>query len=236
MQDLSSVEDRIARAMTFHDRWQRTWVEEAGWCPFAAASRRAGRSTARAGWEAPGPAAPLERWGGLAEALDGLVGDPAAEVLQWVVPRVVATPQAWEQEGRRLLAEWEAGAGRGRLAMAAFHPGWRVRVESPGGLIPLLRRSPWPMWQFVRLDALARVRQGREVRDRYVQPGSPEFMALLSSPPRPGLAETILQANWDDVMQRGRQATEAALEALAAEARAWGTREGVAWVPWDGAP
>lgn len=221
-------------ALDYHSRWVGTFIEGAGWCPFARSSRLAGRTTLKALACAPSIGDPLAHWHELPAWLLEFADAPDAEVMQIVVPRVVCTAADWEHRAKQLLDEFQAlRGGRSVLALAAFHPQLTVRHETAPGLIPLLRRSPLPAIQFVRLDALARVKKGRDNADRFVSPGSPEFHALLQQPVRESISDAITRTNFEHVMAAGRASVEGALHALAEEAAEALRAAGVELVSWN---
>lgn len=221
-------------AVEYHSRWVSTFIEGANWCPFARTSRLAGRTTLKALSCAPAHGDPLAHWEELPGWLLEFADSPDAEVMQIVVPRVVCTAADWEHRAKQMLDEFQAlRGGRSVLALAAFHPQLTVRHETPPGLIPLLRRSPLPAIQFVRLDALARVKKGRDNADRFVSPGSPEFHALLLQPVRESISDAITRTNFDTILAAGRASVEATLHALAEEAARALHEAGVEFVSWN---
>jgi hypothetical protein len=221
-------------ALDYHSRWVDNFIEGANWCPFARSSRLAGRTTLKALSCAPALGDPLTHWDELPAWLLDFADSPDAEVMQVVVPRVMCTAADWEHRAKQMLDEFQAlRGGRSVLALAAFHPQLMLRYETPPGLIPLLRRSPLPAIQFVRLDALARVKKGRDNADRFVSPGSPEFHALLLQPVRESISDAITRTNFDTIKTAGRASVEASLHALAEEAANALREAGVELVSWN---
>jgi hypothetical protein len=203
-------------ALAAHAEFVAAFIEGRGWCPFARASRQQGRSTTEALTVQPGPDDPLGAWDPLHDLLRAFADAPDAEVLQVVFPCLQPSARAWDQTGRRLVDAFHADrGGRSVLAIAAFHPELPVHYPTAPGIVPLLRRSPLPAFQFVRLDALTRVKKGRESADRFVMPGTPEFHALLAEPPREPIGDVILRTNFADVSADGVAAVEARLQTLA---------------------
>ncbi len=202
-----------------HARFVEEFVEGRGWCPFARPARRAGTSEFRLLWSSVAASSPVADWSPLTAWLQEFA-QGSLEILQVVCPLVDAPPRMWERRTRELLDEFQSGLARSAIAMAAFHPALEVRFATGPGIIPLLRRSPMPMIQFVRLDALERVRDGRSGADVFVAPGSPEFFELINRPVRKPLGRAIVDANFEQVTMEGMQAVELALGELADEARA----------------
>lgn len=220
-----------ARVAEVHGRFVEEFVEGRGWCPFARPARRVGTSEFRVLWVGADASAPLKAWAPLGDWLQEFAGG-SLEILQVVCPLIKAPPRVWERRTRELLDEFQAGLSRSAIAMAAFHPELEVRHETGPGIIPLLRRSPMPMIQFVRLDALERVREGRSGADVFVAPGSPEFFELINRPVRKPLGRAIVDANFEQVNQEGMRSVEQALRALADEAKDLIARVGRPAVVW----
>jgi hypothetical protein len=210
-----ALRDEVVR---IHGAFVEEFVEDRGWCPFARAARRAATSEVRVLWRAVGPDAPLQQWAPLGDWLDEFASG-SLEILQVVCPLIDAPARAWERRTRELLDAYQSGLERSAIAMAAFHPDLEMRFVTGPGIVPLLRRSPFAMIQFVRLDALERVRQGRSGADVFVAPGTPEFYELLNTVPKKPLGKAIVEANFEQVTREGVELVEAALNELAVRAR-----------------
>lgn len=139
------------RAVTLHTTFVRELVEAHDFCPWATSARIAGRSQIRAVF---------------ANAIDDFFETTIKneehqhiEVWQLVVPDADYKAMAW----RAYVAELEQRLRKvGHdlpWAFAAFHPEHPGRPQSIGGVIGMLRRSPLPAIQLVRLDVLDRVRE-----------------------------------------------------------------------------
>lgn len=154
--DEATLQRWRAHAEDLHSAFVREFVEAWDLCPWAQSARHAGRSHVRALW---------------AEELDDFFMHTLSaphyqrmEVWQLVVMDAPQNAMRWrayvsdlEQYFRRQLASlpW---------AFAAFHPEHPGRPDSTGGTIGMLRRSPLPAIQLVRLDALERVRSKASVQ------------------------------------------------------------------------
>lgn len=84
--------------------------------------------------------------------------DPAVEVVQLVVPDLPDAALRWRERVALLERALRADGVTVPFAFAAFHPQHPGRPESVGGAIGLLRRSPFPMVQLIRLSVLDAVR------------------------------------------------------------------------------
>lgn len=139
-----------ARAVELHGAFVRELVEGHDFCPWAHSARIAGRSHLRALWSAE-----LEHF--FATSLRAADAQKI-EVWQLVVLDAPSRAMQW----RAYVADLEQYLRRthGALpwAFAAFHPQHPGRPESIGGTIGMLRRSPLPTIQLVRLEVLERVR------------------------------------------------------------------------------
>lgn len=144
-QDDAFLADAIAR----HTRFVTEVIEAGNFCPWARTSRLKGRTAVQACYERD-----------LAEVARTLLvhASPSVDVLQIVVPDGASNAMRW----RETVAELEKALRRVEPALpwafAAFHPTHPGRPESIGGTIGLLRRSPYPAVQCIRLAALDAVR------------------------------------------------------------------------------
>jgi hypothetical protein len=217
-----------------HMHFVEQYVEGRNWCPFARPSRQQGTTTVRicpVGHVGP---ARLDAWGPLHDWLTELADHATAEVLQVVFPLVNPAPRAWDTFAKSVVEQLHAArGGRSVLAVAAFHPTLEVRFQTEAGIVPLLRRSPMPMIQFVRLDALDRVREGRSSADRYVAPGSAAMLELMQQPARESLGQSIMRRNHLQVTSEGFSQVERDLVALADLAARRLLELGVTPEPWD---
>src|SRR5690625_506628 len=138
------------RAQELHEVFVRDLVEAHDFCPWAKSARAAQRSKIVALFVPelqPFCVGPLVH-----EAYE------AVEVWQLVLPDVTLSAMGW----RAYVADLEQTLRRDGhdlpWAFAAFHPEHPGRAESIGGTIGMLRRSPLPTIQLVRLHVLDRVR------------------------------------------------------------------------------
>jgi hypothetical protein len=224
---IAAPSEREAAVRALHDAWTERLVEGLHLCPFARASREQGRSAVHL-WEGevPGAAGDARVEDALAQFFLACLADAKAEVVQVIVPGLSIEPLVWEKVAKAYHALLRPLHPDGGWAVAAFHPQAPFGVSSAAALVPLFRRSPFPTIQWLRLSVLERVREGREDHDRYVAPGTPEFLAILSTPPRPGVARVVAEANERTAYRVGIERIVDEQEALAiAGAMAYPTSE-----------
>lgn len=211
------AEDDV-RVLALHARWTEEFVEALNLCPFARQARLQGRSPVHV-LRGVVPCVPeaVDEAPAIEAAQREQLGTTDAEVVQFVFPGLRVDALAWEKIGKawaqRLRTHNETG-----WAVAAFHPDAAYGRRTAASLVPLFRRTPFPTIQWLRLDVLARVREGRNDRERFVAPGSAEFLALLHQPPKPGIAALVADANLVTAERVGIDVLEARLRALALDA------------------
>lgn len=139
------------RAEALHQEFVVAFVEGQDFCPWAHSARVAGRTKVVA-----------LRWHEVARFMCDILPleeNRKMEVWQLVVPDANERAMPW----RRDVAELELRLRKDGIdlpwALAAFHPTHPGRQGTPGGTIGMLRRSPLPAIQLVRLDVLDRVRE-----------------------------------------------------------------------------
>jgi hypothetical protein len=199
-------------ALTRNDRFMQVAVEGMRLCPFALPARRAG-TTARFVLPVCGDA-PL-RAAAVQAIFHMLSASSRLEVVQIICPRVTLEPGAWVRHAKEVTAERAAGLhGSAPVASAAFHPDLPFSDGSAARLIPLFRRSPDPMLQLIRLDALDRARVGRPDGDIALPDDLDARRAILVSHARPSLGDSIAAANERTARAVGVEALAGALAAL----------------------
>lgn len=172
-------------------RYQIELIEAFNLCPWAKSARQSSN------------AVPLVDDG--RPALDQVTSAVSrdADVVFLIFPTYVGSRLDFDEFVAQLIAE---DARRHRetsppFAMAAFHP--EGPLPEPNGftpetLIPLLRRSPDPTLQLVRLSALERVRKGEPAGTSFIDPSQIDFAALLAKggmPERPSLRQRVANTN-----------------------------------------
>lgn len=138
----------LRRAETLHSLFIEECIEAADFCPWARGARLAGRSRVVAIWQ---------------DKLDSFLrtgaAEPQIEVWQIVVPDATERAMAWREQVATIERSLRREGVELPWAFAAFHPQHPGRPESLGGTIGMLRRSPLPALQLIRLDVLDRVRE-----------------------------------------------------------------------------
>lgn len=214
---LDAIEDGAARAALLrHLRWSTDVVERHSFCPYARTARRTGDGWTGC-WVGATPLDPQDELPpALAEALDRVLSHPTHEVAQVVFPGVDCAPRVWDKLARAWTDRWHAGRpGPSVWAMAAFHPNLEWDADTEFGRVQLLRRTPDPTIQWLRLSVLERLRDGRDERDRYVPPDPVLWQKLLREPPRPSLTRTIAEANRETIARLGGDAIVQQIQACA---------------------
>lgn len=213
------VERVLMAARGFHERFNEHFVEGRDLCPYAKSGRLAGATTITMRRESLSDLDAAHS--DLEESVRELAADGTIEVAQWVFPLMRIEPLAWERRAKSLVAQAQkALPGPSELAVAAFHPDLPFSDRTPASLVPLFRRSPDPMIQLVRLDALRRVRGERDGSDRYMDPSEVAMLRMSERPPPPSIAEVVARRNAETVRSEGVVSFEAALRELSVKAHA----------------
>lgn len=155
-------EDGLRReALRLCDRYIAEVVLAFDLCPWAESSLRAGtvaRHVVTGAEPTPTDCLPvMEEWAGA----DGREGRTEVAVALLVIPRFAGSRAAFDRfaEGvRRADRARRAADAAPPFVMAAFHPAGASEFTGPAQLVSFLRRSPDPLLQLVRADALARVK------------------------------------------------------------------------------
>lgn len=145
-----------ARAVALHTAFVEELVEAQDFCPWAKSARHAGRTRVVALWQHE-----------LVDFFASDIHDPAdsaVEVWQLVVLDATERAMRWRADVAELEQQLRRAGASLPWALAAFHPQHPGRPESIGGVIGMLRRSPLPAIQLVRLDVLDRVRERAQER------------------------------------------------------------------------
>ena len=203
-----------AAALARNDAYLRTFVEAFHVCPFAQACRTEGRLH-REVIEGTVPAIEAV----LADRIDALHRrEDAFEIGLLLVPGYCAGPAAFE----RAVAQAADGVRQGRAArgeamdfhVVAFHPELPWSDGDGYRLIGLLRHSPDPTVQLVRIAVLDALRGAGAGPPRWVDASDPAALAQLEAAQlAQPLSERIAQANL-----RTYRALSAAMHAALAQA------------------
>ena len=165
---VTSVNDEELRreALRLCDRYVEEVVVAFGLCPWAVPALRAGRVARAVMTEmAPAPEACLS-------IIDDWEAGGRVSIGLLALPRFAGTRGAFDafaEKARR--ADRARRAGEPPFMVAAFHPDGLAAFVGPHQLVSWVRRTPDPLLQFVRADALGAVKAGggdvsREVAER----------------------------------------------------------------------
>lgn len=141
----SAVEAAVLR---LHMQFVTEVIEAGDFCPWARGARLQGHVDVS-----------VEKDGDLHASVLSFLEASSVDVAQIVVPDATSAPIRWRERVTLLERAVRREAPHFPFAFAAFHPQHPGRPESIGGAIGLLRRSPFPMLQLVRLSALDDIRQ-----------------------------------------------------------------------------
>lgn len=213
----------IERALAANGWWQQSVIEALNLCPWAANARRDGRARVEV-FTDPVPADPREGLdGALRDMAVTLIEAPRLEVTQIVFPGLALDALTFERWAKAFTGAAHAAAGRSAtVAVAAFHPGLPWRPAPALALVPLLRRAPDPTVQWLRLDVLDRVREGRAQGDVWLPTDPVEAARVLAEAARPSVAARVAEANATRVAEFGHDTLEQMLhERAEAQRQAW---------------
>jgi hypothetical protein len=198
----------VREALRVHRRYQTEIVEGLGLCPWAEAARLGGKVRERILLQTDAAAA-LEP--SLA-ALSNLAADPAVEVGFLVYPRLSVSRAELEELAASVrnadTARYELG--RVPFVFAVFHPEAEPDTGDPERLIPFLRRTPDPTFQFVRASVLDSVRSLSSQGTQFVNPAA--FEALPAASGQVPLRERIARTNLATANRMGIETLRAALD------------------------
>lgn len=197
-----------AEALRLNDRYLHELVEGHAFCPFARGGRQAGQTSRYVHYACSMDIEPL------LALFQQVASDPGQVVAQVILPLIEVDPDRWIRFCDEVTAAGHARRGGPPvLAFAALHPGLRYDPAGHFSLIPLFRRSPDPTIQWVRLDALAEIYEGRGTEHVYVDPA--DILTYVRDAPVPprSLYERVALTNFEVAHRIGI----ARVEALAAD-------------------
>ncbi len=121
--------------------------------------------------------------------------NPHWVVAQVVLPMIEISAEAWVRFCHQVTAEGNRrlGVGSEVFAVAPLHPELKYKQANPYSLIPLFRRSPDPTIQWVRLDGLKSLYEGRS-GDTVVLEGI-DIMTFMQKQHKPPLFDRIAETN-----------------------------------------
>jgi len=216
---LPRVSDEALRALErealrLNDRYLYELVEGHAFCPFAKGGRQSGQTSRYFHYADTTDIEPLLGF------MEQVASDPKQVVAQVIVPLIDVDPDRWIRFCDEVTAAGHARMGGPPvLAFAALHP--RLRYDPAGhfSLIPLFRRSPDPTIQWVRLDALADIYEGRGTEHVYIDPADILTYVRDAPPPPRSLYERVAVTNFEVAHKIGVPRVEALAADQAEDAR-----------------
>ncbi len=201
-------------ALRSNDRYLLEIIEEYSFCPFARAGRLAGQTARHVVF------ADSTRADALIELMAEVAADEKQVVAQVIMPFVDVDPDAWIRFCDQVTAAGHARLGGPPvLAFAALHPRLRYGAQNPYAMISLFRRAPDPTLQWVRLDGIASIYEGRDTEERFVDPEDVLAFVRDAPPPRPALYDRVAETNAKMARHLGLAKVEAMLTDLEADAK-----------------
>lgn len=207
-----------AIALEANDRYLETFLEPHSFCPFSRGGRKRGLTHREVCLASSLDVTP---WLDLMEAL---AADPTKVVAQLIFPAIEVPPDAWSRFCHELTTagneRMRVGVGKGAevFAVAPLHPELGYSTKNAYTLIPLLRRTPDPTVQWVRLDALEKLYEGRSAKTVFVDVA--ELEAFLAAPQKKPLFDRIAETNQQMAERLGVAEVERTLRELSRWAQA----------------
>ena len=202
-----SQPDVIAQALARNDRYLREFVEAFTFCPFAQHTRESGHLARRV--------LPISDSSDAAVLATVRELHSAAQAEIEIALLIFPTLGLSRTEFDRLAAELRtqtAALGLNGFFIVAFHPDAPVDASTPDRLVSLLRRTPDPTLQLVRVATLDRVR-GSQGDTVWIDPTKVDLRSPPPAPP-PSLSERIAQANFETAQRVGVEALLAVLQSI----------------------
>ncbi len=203
----------VREAERVNDRYLDEFLERWAFCPFSKEGRKRGE---------------VFRYVHLFETLDlepiyalheRIASDERQVVAQVIAPGIQVDAEAWATFCHALTARAHERLGREVVAVAPLHPELPYGTGAAAEMVPLFRRTPDPTIQWVRLDALERIYEGRGAGTVFVDAGSVEdFLAAMEEAHKP-LWDSIADSNAKNARAFGLERLEGLLARIAADAR-----------------
>jgi len=172
-----------------NDSYLVDFIEEYSFCPFARSGRAKGQ-TRRYVYYADTPSVEP-----LLDLMFEVAQDASQVVVQVVLPMIEVGADEWVTFCKALTLMGNARFGSGPiLACAPLHPALDYLPNNAATMIPLFRRSPDPTQQWVRLDGLQAIYEGRNDNSVYVDPD--DLASYLNEPPPKLLYDRIADSNF----------------------------------------
>lgn len=196
-----------------NSRYLDEFLERWAFCPFAKEGRKRGE---------------VFRYVHLFETLDleplfalheRIARDERQIVAQVIAPGIQVDAEEWATFCHAVTAVAHARLGKEVVAVAPLHPELPYGTGAAAEMVPLFRRTPDPTIQWVRLDALERIYEGRGAGTVFVDAGSVEdFLAAMEEAHKP-LWDSIADSNAKAAQSFGLDRLEGLLARIAQDAR-----------------
>ena len=200
-------------ALRANDRYLGEVIEAWAFCPFAREGRLSGASVRELHRPGLGDDA-----AGLLQRFAQVAARSQHAVTQVILPLADVAADDFVAFCHQLTAVGNARLPAPVLACAPLHPGLSYGVNTPYALVPLFRRAPDPTIQWVRLDGLEAIYQGRTSGTTCPTPA--ELAALLRDGPKaaPKLYDRVALTNAQMAKRLGVPRIEAVLRDISEEA------------------
>lgn len=206
--------DSIEReALRVNERYLSEIVEGYAFCPFSRQGQRNGQTGRYVHRSGPGGTAAL------LELMTQIAAIPAHAVSQVILPLAEVSAKEFSAFCHQLTAFGNARMGKPVLACAPLHPELAYDSSNEFALVPLFRRAPDPTIQWVRLDGLESIYQGRS--SGTICPSREEVEQILRDGPRPAprLYERVAETNARMARRIGVERLAEMLREIADDAR-----------------
>lgn len=197
-----------AAALEANDRYLETFLEPNSFCPFSRGGRKRGQTLRLVYHADTADLAPFF------ERMVAAARDPSKVVIQVIVPMIEVPAAAWSRFCHDVTAVGNERLGHGEdvFAVAPLHPELSYSDANPFALIPLFRRTPDPTIQWVRLDALEQLYDGRSGDTVYAD--LDDLDGFLARPRRSPLFDRIAETNMRMARRLGIREVERTLREL----------------------
>ncbi len=207
------LEQMQSEALRVNRRYLEEFLEKYAFCPYSRGGRRKNTVHQYVYYCDSHDAAPL------VQLMAEVARDPQQVVVQVIMPAIQVAPSDWIRFSHDLTAYGHAQIGGAPvLACAPLHPELPYNTEGPEAMIPLFRRTPDPTIQWVRLDGLAAIYEGRGADTVFVEAKSIlDYLATAST--RPNLYQRIAETNAAMAKRLTFPVVEALLREIARDAQ-----------------
>lgn len=199
-------------ALSFNEQYNERFVEGQSLCPYAREGRKRGETQRFTHFQSG------DDWGALVQLFLNIASDETQVVAQVIFPDLEIEAESWIEFCHHITRLGHAARRGGDvLANAALHPRLPYRSTSAYSLIPLFRRAPDPTIQWVRLDRLEKLYEGRAKGSTFVDPAN--LLSMLDRPAVKSLYDRVAEANLATVLGYGIERMESELSELYQDAQ-----------------